>query len=589
VMKAMSADKADRYQSVAALQADLAAYETFGRTSAYVPSLPETIHKWGRRNPTKAVAVTLTTVFLLLLAGVIVFARIKYERDTLAGEKDAAEAKADAAEAKADAEIEQQRRLTAEMQLKAKQGEIDELLGMLNVETRRDAEDAAAALIERFQQARREGRSDAQIVAQLDRAEIDSALRAFARRFDAHAHYPEAVEVSADDYYYRGLLHTLARRDSAAAIADFTRATELDPAHARAWINLGVLRSRLGDFDRAMADYDRGIALNSEMPLAFLNRGTLHARRGDFEPAIADFTAAIDLDNDYVDAWYNRGVMYGRLGDGKRALADFRRVLELEPGHVRARISVSSLLSAHSQKEAALVEIERAVKADPRNARALAERARLLAAHDRLDDAVRDYRAAIEQDPTSMTAWRGLVNLLWHGNKADEALEVANAAVLANPDDVDARLQRGMLRLFKGRFAEAERDLTIVIERGGSPAHALLARAQARMSQENYQAALDDYEAAVERSPRSWQCHIGLAQALSALGRADEAAAAFEVGRRLAPPRMREILDRVRDAMAADGASGARQWSAELPPLQLPGAGIRPPRAASERDSAADE
>jgi len=73
------------------------------------------------------------------------------------------------------------------------------------------------------------------------------------------------------------------------AVADFTRAIELDPDYAAAYFDRGVLYWReLRNGYRAIRDLTRVLELNPQWAEALFNRAMAHQIRGDHDKAIAD-------------------------------------------------------------------------------------------------------------------------------------------------------------------------------------------------------------------------------------------------------------------------------------------------------------
>jgi tetratricopeptide (TPR) repeat protein len=73
------------------------------------------------------------------------------------------------------------------------------------------------------------------------------------------------------------------------AVADFTRAIELDPEYVTAYYNRGVLYWReLRNGYRAIRDLTRVLELKPAWAEALFNRAMAHQIRGDHEKAIAD-------------------------------------------------------------------------------------------------------------------------------------------------------------------------------------------------------------------------------------------------------------------------------------------------------------
>jgi tetratricopeptide (TPR) repeat protein len=113
------------------------------------------------------------------------------------------------------------------------------------------------------------------------------------------------------------------------AIADFTKAIELDPKFANAYNNRGIMHGRKGEMDKAIADYTSAIGANPKFTWPYNNRALAYARLGDVDKALADYEKVLELDPKYTQAYANRGAAYEKKGDNERAIADFRKVLEL--------------------------------------------------------------------------------------------------------------------------------------------------------------------------------------------------------------------------------------------------------------------
>ena len=74
------------------------------------------------------------------------------------------------------------------------------------------------------------------------------------------------------------------------AVADFTRAIELDPEYTDAYYSRGVLYWReLRNAYRSIRDLTRVLELKPTWAEALFNRAMAHQIRGDHEKAIADF------------------------------------------------------------------------------------------------------------------------------------------------------------------------------------------------------------------------------------------------------------------------------------------------------------
>jgi len=87
------------------------------------------------------------------------------------------------------------------------------------------------------------------------------------------------------------------------AIDQFTKAIQINPDNASAYINRGA---------------------------AYVNRGAAYGSLGQYQTAITDYSKVIQLDPDFADAYYARGVCYGGLGQDSRAAADDTKACSLD-------------------------------------------------------------------------------------------------------------------------------------------------------------------------------------------------------------------------------------------------------------------
>src|SRR5215510_7369950 len=80
-----------------------------------------------------------------------------------------------------------------------------------------------------------------------------------------------------------------------------------DGRDALAYYKRGVAYQDKHEHDRAIADYTKAIEINPQYGDAYNNRGAAYQDKHKHDRAIADYTKAIEINPQYGDAYLNRG------------------------------------------------------------------------------------------------------------------------------------------------------------------------------------------------------------------------------------------------------------------------------------------
>jgi tetratricopeptide (TPR) repeat protein len=136
-----------------------------------------------------------------------------------------------------------------------------------------------------------------------------------------------------DLYLFLGIAE-LRLRNPQAAEFQIGKALDLAPEHVEArtllgWVELEIHK----DYDAAIAQYTRVTQLRPEFPEAHNNLGVAWQKKGDWEKALQAFNMALDLRPDYVEALSNRGWVYLRQKNWLRARDDFEKGIRGNPQH----------------------------------------------------------------------------------------------------------------------------------------------------------------------------------------------------------------------------------------------------------------
>lgn len=164
----------------------------------------------------------------------------------------------------------------------------------------------------------------------------------------AIAYFDSALMINpgeADYYVHRGLTKQ-EMNDLRGAEGDFRKALEIDPDHALAYYNLGVLLGKTNSASsEAEEQLNSAIERNPTLSYSYLERAYYRMNNGNLKGALEDYNKAIELDNDDADSWVNRGLVKEKLKDLAGAYKDFTHAIELKQDFEKAWFCRGNVLS----------------------------------------------------------------------------------------------------------------------------------------------------------------------------------------------------------------------------------------------------
>ena len=248
----------------------------------------------------------------------------------------------------------------------------------------------------------------------------------------AAAAHPADEPADADAYARRGAAF-LGRRDFEHAIADFTRASELNPNEAGYWYQRGMAHWQNKQPIPALSDFDRALELNSNYLAARMSRAQMRLGHKDVADAVADLDAADRVAAKQDDARFMLAHLYQQADLPARAVAQLDLWIANHPDD-------SKMIDAlHGRCRLRAVQGEELAKA--------------------LTDCNAAYRLSDKSNPStaSILESRGLVRLrLGDYDKAiadyDESLKLA-------PKNAGSMYGRGLAKIRKQKTADGEADL----------------------------------------------------------------------------------------------------------------------------------
>ena len=253
-----------------------------------------------------------------------------------------------------------------------------------------------------------------------------------------------------------------------AALTDLTKSLEVKPS-IFAYADRAEIYEKMGDHARAIADYTKALELDPGSTFGmefYTKRADALMASGNYKSAAADYTNAIDVDPKHVeltdrnsttaDLFNRRAMALLSAGQPAEALQDSEHSLALWPGDPASVTTHGRVLEALGRRDEAIADFQRALTNAPDFAEAKAALAKLGVAakppdemqallkqvidldHDyKRDDAIsagNEYARAVEQrtgneSPEYASALDVLVDLYLARNKLDEAEHAARRAL----------------------------------------------------------------------------------------------------------------------------------------------------------------
>jgi tetratricopeptide (TPR) repeat protein len=194
------------------------------------------------------------------------------------------------------------------------------------------------------------------------------------------------------------------------AIADYTKAIQLDPNFVKTYNNRAIMYLFKGDTDRAFSDFSQIIQRFPNDGAAYFNRGHIYSDKKDYDRAIVDYTEAIRLTPNVPSWGYNsRGNAYqfGK-GDYDHAIADYTQAIRIDPinGPYYGRGRAYWFKKEYDQ---ALLDLNQAIRLNPNGTEELTTRGTVYAVGKRdLNRAIADWEAVLRIDPNHKAAKENL-------------------------------------------------------------------------------------------------------------------------------------------------------------------------------------
>jgi Tfp pilus assembly protein PilF len=233
----------------------------------------------------------------------------------------------------------------------------------------------------------------------------------------------------------------LARGDLTTAEARLSVAIEYSPRFVEAWVNLGYVELRRGNFEQARRDFEQARDLNPDVPAPHHALGLLADDEGDGAAAERAYRAALKVDPGFAPSRANLARKLFARGQWENAREQYERLVAVAPGAIEGWCG----------EVEALLRLERGAQADEVLARAterfgdvpalrlLLARAQMRRAEWGEAEATLAPIAGASDRPRAAAAWAWIAMARIGDGDAEGAVQAARASLALDREQEVAR------------------------------------------------------------------------------------------------------------------------------------------------------
>jgi tetratricopeptide (TPR) repeat protein len=259
------------------------------------------------------------------------------------------------------------------------------------------------------------------------------------------------------------------------------------------------------DYATAEREYQAVLALAPDFAEVHMNLGLVYQLEDRSPEAMTEFRRALKIKPALAGANFFLGVDYCKLGEGARAIPYLKAALQAEPGRPDTWLWLATAQEISGQLQAEVVTLHRALELQPKDVDLLYL---LGSAYERLG---KQQVAHLEKvAPGSSRSEQLSAEAYASSNEWPSAVVHFQNALTASPNRAGLHAELGEVLLRAGKVNPAIQEFDEELRRDPDNLRARVRRGEARLIQDNVDAALEDWEKAVVIDVEQSEMILGL-------------------------------------------------------------------------------
>jgi len=262
------------------------------------------------------------------------------------------------------------------------------------------------------------------------------------------------------------------------------------------------------EYATAEREYRTVLALAPDFAEVHMNLGLVYQLLDRSAEAMTEFLRALKFKPGLAGANFFLGVDYCKLGEGAKAIPYLKAALQTEPNRPDIWLWLATAQEISGELQPEVVTVRRALESQPKDVDLLY----LLGhAYERLG---KQEVAHLEKvAPGSSRSEQLLAESYATSNEWPSAVIHFQSALAASPNRAGLHVELGEVLLRAGKVNQAIREFDEELRRDPGNLHALVRRGEARLIQENVEAALQDWEKTIAIDVEQTERLLGLREA----------------------------------------------------------------------------
>ena len=262
------------------------------------------------------------------------------------------------------------------------------------------------------------------------------------------------------------------------------------------------------EYATAEREYRTVLALAPDFAEVHMNLGLVYQLLDRSAEAMTEFLRALKFKPGLAGANFFLGVDYCKLGEGAKAIPYLKAALQTEPNRPDIWLWLATAQEISGELQSEVATVRHALQLQPKDVDLLY----LLGhAYERLG---KQEVAHLERvAPGSSRSEQLLAESYATSNEWPSAVIHFQSALAASPNRAGLHVELGEVLLRAGKVNQAIREFDEELRRDPGNPHALVRRGEARLLQENVEAALQDWEKAIAIDVEQTERLLGLREA----------------------------------------------------------------------------